>query len=157
SFSGVFQGFASSCLAQARFQKGGEAFSWRLTPPVRDLDSRSGKRRATWEFKRVRPGYGSSRRADGAPAAGRLASICGFPIAGEVRLLPGQVLRLGAVRVHMVLLCLPSINSACYFEILRDGRRVFPLLRVMDSISKLLWQRARGGDRAGVEHAFVPH
>jgi len=49
------------------------------------------------------------------------------------------------------------MRLACYFAILRDAPCFFPLLRVMDSISKLLWQKARGGDRAAYDHLFALH
>src|SRR5262249_25528437 len=49
------------------------------------------------------------------------------------------------------------MRLACYFAILRDAPCFFALLRVMDSISKLLWQKARGGDRAAYDHLFALH
>ncbi len=39
----------------------------------------------------------------------------------------------------------------------RDGRRRFPLFRMMETITRTLWLQARGGDRAAYDRLFALH
>src|SRR5262249_54879201 len=54
----------------------------------------------------------------------------------------------------------PRLVPSCLTEFLknpRDGARVFPLNRVMESITRILWQKARAGDRAAYDGLFALH
>src|SRR5262249_1023968 len=51
----------------------------------------------------------------------------------------------------------PGTRSLIILEKARDARRVFPLVKAMESITKQLWQKARGGDPAAYDRLFALH
>ncbi len=48
-------------------------------------------------------------------------------------------------------------GEAIYHQNPRDIGRPFPLIKVMESITKLLWEKARAGDREAYDRLFTLH